>query len=84
MSAADVKLTVLEVWTIREALGGFLDVARRDRRGMRSGSALHRQASQSIFVIETLLAKLPPVELCDACLSDLAAEQDEAADDKLH
>lgn len=79
MSVSQVELSVLDVFTIRMALECLLVRARRDRRSMRSGSALHREASESIVMLESLLAKLPEASMCEAAVRQALAEGYEAA-----
>jgi hypothetical protein len=79
MTARNVELTMLDVLTIRVALDGMLMLARKGRRSARAGSRMHREASESVVAVETLLAKLPEVSMCDAMVRQALAEGYEAA-----
>lgn len=74
MSERNISLTMLDVLTMRIALDGMLMVARKGRRSARVGSRLHREAAESVVAIETLLAKLPEVSMCDAMARQALAE----------
>jgi hypothetical protein len=79
MTVHNTNLTMLELLTIRVALDGMLMLGRKTRRSARAGSRLHREASESIVAVETLLAKLPQVSMCDAMARQALAEGYEAA-----
>jgi hypothetical protein len=78
MTARNIDLTALDVLTIRVALDGMLTLGRKARRSARVGSRLHREASESIVAVETLLAKLPEVPMCDAAIRQALSDSYEA------